>query len=282
MADWKIKEPTWSTDRDTFGRLLNSPDYTGTQSKCDDFSSSARNTMWAMGCDTSTTDRYDSFASESSSKTSNTGTLPIGRDSTSGGYKSLTSILFPCKSKSSSEKSHMDTLPIGRHSTRRVYNSFMPAGWRSYDEDEKKVTLIDKKTSEIFDTSKSSFEERKIINDSVWYEKKLIALDAIINQDIGSIIGLLIDKLDPIDRSQNEKLFHEFVQCVPYGKHVSNLIKMSEINRHMYEERVKETTKKLCDSGLSKRQANALAIFFEDFENDIGELAIARILNEKK
>jgi hypothetical protein len=106
-------------------------------------------------------------------------------------------------------------------------------------------------------------------------------LQAVLEQDVGSIIGIVLDKLDPIDRSPNEKIFHDALRVIPHGSHVSNAIKAIEISSDLFEKRVEQTRTSLRESGLSDKKAKALGVFFEDFENDTGELAIAHVLNEK-
>ncbi len=361
MVDWKIKEPSWSCDRDTFGRLTNPPDYFGTRSMVDSLSSSLSSSSGETASFTSSTDwsnfgkptnssdligikmkpqsvsdslfkkqkdldwslsssksnsRLDktpsvetSFVETSFIKAQSTGSF-MDRMGFGRVIKNECSRLLSSKSKetsteSSSTKPHSTeshTLDSVSLKERKEYHKSVREYDRYVREQHKKMELAKHeervKRDELFE------QERKLRSnmcknveqkgdqkgDQKESEKQAIlqkehdsftTLQAVLEQDVGSIIGIVLDKLDPIDRSPNEKLFHDALRVIPHGSHVSNAIKAIEISSDLFEKRVEQTRTSLRESGLSDKKAKALGVFFEDFENDTGELAIAHVLNEK-
>jgi len=364
MVDWKIKEPSWSCDRDTFGRLTNPPDYFGTRSMGDSLSSSLSSSSGETASFTSSTDwsnfgkptnssdligikmkpqsvsdslfkkqtaldwslsssksnsRLDktpsvetSFVETSFIKAQSTGSFMdrmgfvrvfknecrrlLSSESNETSTKSKETSTESSSTKPPSTESH--TLDSVSLKERKEYHRSVREYDRSRREQHKKMELArhekSVKRNELFE------QERKLRSnmcknveqkgDQKESEKQAIlqkehdsftTLQAVLEQDVGSIIGIVLDKLDPIDRSPNEKIFHDALRVIPHGSHVSNAIKAIEISSDLFEKRVEQTRTSLRESGLSDKKAKALGVFFEDFENDTGELAIAHVLNEK-
>jgi len=86
---------------------------------------------------------------------------------------------------------------------------------------------------------------------------------------IGSVVGIIIDKISPIESTPSEEFVLGLISSfVPYGQHASNIIKLSQMETHYFKERVEKTKNEFINKGIPEKKAYALAVFLEDYTGD--------------
>jgi hypothetical protein len=109
-------------------------------------------------------------------------------------------------------------------------------------------------------------------NQSTIENYKEIAVKILQPPDFGTASEYVLDSIlsnMPTKSSKSFSLFCDFVSNFSYGTHVSNFLKLCEIERLKRSERLEENSKQIAKySNMSAGKAYALAVFIEEYRMD--------------
>jgi hypothetical protein len=90
-----------------------------------------------------------------------------------------------------------------------------------------------------------------------------------ISDKVGNVVGKILDKVDPVKISSDErKRMDSVFENIPHGKHVENMLRIQEMESRAFANRFESTKSEFTNAGYSDKKATAMSLYFSDYTGD--------------